>query len=191
MQEVLSCRFDPWVRKIPWRRAWQSTPVFLPGESHGQRSLGDYSSWSRKESDTTEQLTLSLCLWLFLLIIDVLTTSTVCLTLWVLGGCVLALRAVFPHVCSGTCLSEAPGGQGLNDMSLYPQGLAGVKHTAGSPKLPLSHQAPPVLWFPGLHPSSPAMFRQECGFQDHGGGKVKHQKEEWKREGSPGHRWAP
>ena len=33
------CRFDPWVRKIPWRRAWQPTPVFLSGESHGQRSL--------------------------------------------------------------------------------------------------------------------------------------------------------
>ena len=32
-------RFSPWVRKIPWRRAWQPTPVFLPGESHGQRSL--------------------------------------------------------------------------------------------------------------------------------------------------------
>ena len=30
---------DPWVRKIPWRRAWPPTPVFLPGESHGQRSL--------------------------------------------------------------------------------------------------------------------------------------------------------
>ena len=33
------CRFDPWVRKIPWRRKWQPTPVFLPGKSHGQRSL--------------------------------------------------------------------------------------------------------------------------------------------------------
>jgi len=32
-------RFNPWVGKIPWRRAWQATPVFLPGESHGQRSL--------------------------------------------------------------------------------------------------------------------------------------------------------
>ena len=32
-------RFDPWVRKIPWRREWQLTPVFLPGEFHGQRSL--------------------------------------------------------------------------------------------------------------------------------------------------------
>ena len=36
-------RFDPWVRKIPWRKAWQPTPVFLPGESHGQRSLVGYS----------------------------------------------------------------------------------------------------------------------------------------------------
>ena len=36
-------RFDPWVRKIPWRRARQPTPVFLPGESHGQRSLVGYS----------------------------------------------------------------------------------------------------------------------------------------------------
>ena len=35
--------FDPWVGKIPWRRAWQPTPVFLPGESHGQRSLVSYS----------------------------------------------------------------------------------------------------------------------------------------------------
>ena len=35
-------RFDPWIRKIPWRRAWQPTPVFLPGESHGQRSLSGY-----------------------------------------------------------------------------------------------------------------------------------------------------
>ena len=46
--------FDPWVRKIPWRRACQSTPVFLPGESHGQRSLVGYSPWGCKESDITE-----------------------------------------------------------------------------------------------------------------------------------------
>ena len=36
-------RFNPWVGKIPWRRAWQPTPIFLPGESHGQRSLAGYS----------------------------------------------------------------------------------------------------------------------------------------------------
>ena len=49
--------FDLWVRKIPWRREWQPTPVFLPGEFHGQRSLVGYSSWSHKESDMTEWLT--------------------------------------------------------------------------------------------------------------------------------------
>ena len=43
-----SCRFSPWVRKIPWRRKWQLIPVFLPGESHGQRSLVGYSPWSRR-----------------------------------------------------------------------------------------------------------------------------------------------
>ena len=46
--------FDPWVGKIPWRRKWQPTPVFLPGESHGQRSLVGYRLWGHKESDTTE-----------------------------------------------------------------------------------------------------------------------------------------
>ena len=45
------CGFDPWVGKIPWRRAWEPTPVFLPGESHGQRSLAGYSLWGLKESD--------------------------------------------------------------------------------------------------------------------------------------------
>ena len=47
-------RFKSWIRKIPWRREWLPTPVFLPGESHGQRSLVGYSPWSRRESDTTE-----------------------------------------------------------------------------------------------------------------------------------------
>ena len=50
-------RFDPWVRKISWRRKWQSTPVFLPGEFYGQRSLVGYSPWGHKESDTTKWLT--------------------------------------------------------------------------------------------------------------------------------------
>ena len=44
--------FSPWVGKIPWGRAWQPTPVSLPGESHGQRSLA--GAWGLKESDTTE-----------------------------------------------------------------------------------------------------------------------------------------
>ena len=40
------CGFNPWVGMIPWRRAWQPTPVFLPGESHGRRSLVGYSPYS-------------------------------------------------------------------------------------------------------------------------------------------------
>ena len=48
------CGFNSWVRKIPWRRAWQPTPVFLPGESHGQRSLTDYGPEGHKELNTTE-----------------------------------------------------------------------------------------------------------------------------------------
>ena len=52
--------FDPWVRKIPWRREWQPTQVFLHGESPGQRNLAGYSPWGPKELDTTERLTLSL-----------------------------------------------------------------------------------------------------------------------------------
>ena len=47
---------DPWVGKIPWRRAWQPTPIFLPGESHGERSLVDYTPKGCKESDMTEWL---------------------------------------------------------------------------------------------------------------------------------------
>ena len=56
MVKNLQCRrlrFSPWVRK------WLTTPVFLPGESHGQRSLEGYSLGGHKESDTTEQLTLT------------------------------------------------------------------------------------------------------------------------------------
>ena len=48
------CGFDPWVKKIPWRREWQPTPIFLPGRSgrsHGQRSLEGYSPWGHKESE--------------------------------------------------------------------------------------------------------------------------------------------
>ena len=50
------CRFDPWVGKIPWRRQWQPTPLFLPGKFHGQRSLAGYSLWGCKELNMTERL---------------------------------------------------------------------------------------------------------------------------------------
>ena len=47
-------RFNPWVGKILWRRKWQPTPVFLPRESHGQRSLAGYTVYGVTELDTTE-----------------------------------------------------------------------------------------------------------------------------------------
>ena len=59
-ENVCQCRrhnrhgFDPWVGKIPWRRAWQPISIILPGECHGQRSLVDYSPKGCKESDRTE-----------------------------------------------------------------------------------------------------------------------------------------
>ena len=48
------CKFDPWVKQIPWKWKWQPIPVFLPGESNGQRGLMGYSPQGLKESDTTE-----------------------------------------------------------------------------------------------------------------------------------------
>ena len=48
--------FNPWAGKIPWRRKWKPTPVFLPGESHRQRSWMGYRSWGRRELDVSEQL---------------------------------------------------------------------------------------------------------------------------------------
>ena len=65
---------------IPWRRAWQTTPVFLPGELHGQRSLAGYTNlfynpWGSKESDTTEQLTVSLSQLYYIVAASVYTHS--------------------------------------------------------------------------------------------------------------------
>ena len=73
MQETKRDGFNPWVRKVPWRRAWQLTPVFLPLESHGQRGLMGYSPQAHKEKDTTEATQqahthfhfLVQCLWYF------------------------------------------------------------------------------------------------------------------------------
>ena len=63
MVKNLPAMQETWMRslggisgKMPWRREWQPTPVFLPGKFHGERSLVDYSAWGSKESDTTQQL---------------------------------------------------------------------------------------------------------------------------------------
>ena len=52
----LSTMRETWVRSLGWRRKWHPTPVFLPGKSHGQRSLVGYTPQGSKESDTTERL---------------------------------------------------------------------------------------------------------------------------------------
>ena len=63
-------QFDPWIEKI-WRREWLSTPVFLPGEFYGQRSLAGYSPCGHKELDVSERLTLTFLDFLLLCLSDV------------------------------------------------------------------------------------------------------------------------
>ena len=59
------CGLDPWVGKIPWRRKWQATPIFLPGKFHGQRSLGGCSPRGRKKLVRTEPWNAHTATWLF------------------------------------------------------------------------------------------------------------------------------
>ena len=118
------CGFNPCTEKIPWRRKWQPIPVFLPGKSYGERSLGGYSSWGCKESDTTEH---ALSLLLF--------TVLLC---WVL--CLLAPHAhsTLPHSalcyqrmptmtdclsCLNFCLCSAGGEWRQNWRGIYSPGL--------------------------------------------------------------------
>ena len=56
MQETKGRGFHPWIRKIPWMRKWQLTPVFLPGESHGQRSLVGYGPWGAPQMGVPRRL---------------------------------------------------------------------------------------------------------------------------------------
>jgi len=67
--------FNQWVRKIPWRRKWQSILVFLPGKSHGQISLAGYSPWARKGSDTAEQLSMNAYVNMYIVMYIFLTLS--------------------------------------------------------------------------------------------------------------------
>ena len=53
--DIMRHGFSPWVGKIPWRKVWQPTPVFLPGEFHGQRCLEVYSPWGCKDLDITKE----------------------------------------------------------------------------------------------------------------------------------------
>ena len=88
------CGFHPWVGKIPWRRAQRSTPVFLPGKFHGQKSLSGFSPVGRKELGMTEvTLTRVPHSWPFLCFIPFLT--------FLLASCLLLL---FPHHSQQLCI---------------------------------------------------------------------------------------
>ena len=96
-------RFDPWVRKIAWRRKWQPTPIFLPREFHGQMSLAGCRAWGLKESGAAEGIStheqkvipsffykapLNLLSQLILPVFNLLdqevpTSRTYCLMIWV------------------------------------------------------------------------------------------------------------
>ena len=87
--------FDPWVGKIPWRNKWQPTPVLLPREFHGQRSLAGYSPWGHKESDITERLHFLSFLSAFLMVQFshwyMTTGETIVLTMWTFVGNMMLL----------------------------------------------------------------------------------------------------
>ena len=95
------CRFEPWVRKIPWRRKWQPAPVFLPGESHGQRSL--VAMVHRIEKSRTRLKRLSTNIRVFIMLYIYKTTRAHNMLIvdrivdfWFLG-CFLSMNVNFTH----------------------------------------------------------------------------------------------
>ena len=92
-------KFSPWIRKSLWRRKWQPTPVFLPGEYYGQRSLVGYSSWGYKESERTEQLSMHTCKMNSSSIIQLPSSQTITF----MANCLRDIYTKMP------CLSEADG----------------------------------------------------------------------------------
>ena len=129
IKNLPACRrtgFNPWVGKIPWRREWQPTPLFLLEQFHGQRSLADPSPRGCKESDTTEQLTLTLSLpsrkaqYSEICMLSHFNHVRLCVTLWTIAcqaplsmefsrkntwvGCHAFLQGIFPTQGSNNCL---------------------------------------------------------------------------------------
>ena len=104
---------ETWVRSLcwedPWRRAWQPIPVFLPGESRGQRSLVGYSPWGRKELDTTERLTLLLFTYYYYMsdsrlgVIDQGAPRSLGACSWTRTSKTVEVQSVFqgPKICLG------------------------------------------------------------------------------------------
>ena len=127
-------RFDPWVRKIPWRRAQQPTPVFLPGESRGQRKLAGYSPQGHTESDTTEDTqhrrharAFSRCTELGLLFVEV------CGLLIVVPSLVVAFpggSAGKESACNAGDLGSVPGlGRAPGEGKGYPLQYSGLENS--------------------------------------------------------------
>ena len=103
-------RFNPWVRKILWRRAWQPTPVFLPGESHGQRSLAEFSPYSCHESDTTKVTSHAHTQW---------TIRRESVVTFYLAFRAFQARPVRLHFSLSPVVKNSPGNAGnVEDMSL-------------------------------------------------------------------------
>ena len=177
-----------WVRKLPWRRKWQPTPVFLPGIPHGQRSLAGYSPWGCKESDVTKVTE------------DTHTHKRIVLqplswgvhSSWILVGCSLTLVVTCPmHSCAaGLCVcvlglecTEESGWVGVSDPD-----LSATRHIPGGEGAENSG----AMWAPpcGLDPVAPiwgphwmqGVRRREKGWvpgcQDSGRGLRTHQ-EHW------------
>ena len=132
-----ACRrtgFNPWAGKIPWRREWQPTPLFLPEEFHEQRSLADPSSWGCKESDTTEQLTLTFSLpsrkaqYSEICMVSHFNQVRLCVTLWTTARqAPLSMKFSREEYLSG--LPSLPPGDlpnpGIEQASLMSPALAG------------------------------------------------------------------
>ena len=111
----------PWVGKIPWRRAWKPTPIFLPGESHGQRSLVGCSPWGPKQPDTTQQLSthagkmcafVGLCCYLSFLELILTSSAPTSLYIWPVSSCFLPLytegRIMRSHPELGASAAHVP-----------------------------------------------------------------------------------
>ena len=120
---VCQCRrqrrsgFDPWVGKMPWRRKWQSTPVFLPGKTHEQRNLVGYSPWGRKELVT--------CIFTAKVFIWFLRWMAQCLIGYLLGSWISSFETEF-QMELGVCVARSLGGFSLF-LKEYPWRGSGIR----------------------------------------------------------------
>ena len=146
-------RFGPWVGKIPWRRKWQCTPVFLPGKFHGQRNLSCHSSWGDKESDMTEQLnTHTFGYWVKSCVSQYSNKSSLE---------ILTSRSFYPCICSGKkgtcCGTDYPRGPPLTIVTFCLMGA--VFANQGEITIGSCHHSPkPLSSYPATQNFPPKQF---------------------------------